>query len=145
MEQPPRSPLEQLISTPQFVLGITQGMLVTLITASYYWWTLSNGYTAEVARILAFIVLVTANATLIFPSRTAQTGWREMFTGLSSVGAFVLGGTMLGLILITSVPVIAEAFTFRPPSVPQWLLAFSIGIAMIFLFEAAKVVLHRRN
>lgn len=145
MAQPPRSPLEQLISTPQFVLGITQGMLVTLITAAYYWWTLSNGSTAEVARILAFIVLVTANATLIFPSRKAQPGWREMFTGLSSVGAFVLGGTLLGLILITSVPVIAEAFIFRPPSLRQWLLAFSIGVAMIFLFEVAKVTLHRRN
>jgi Ca2+-transporting ATPase len=145
MDQPPRSPAESLISARQLVLGLVQGGLVTLIVATYYWWLLAHGSAAEPARALAFVVLVTANAALIFPTRRPQSGWREMFAGLSAVSAWVLGGTLLGLAIITGVPAIAAAFTFRPPSLPQGLLAFGIGAGMLCLFEAAKMVMHQRR
>lgn len=145
MQQSPRSPAESLISVPQFALSLAQGTLVTLASGATYWWSLSNNAMAEEARTLAFIVLVTANAALIFPSRSPQPGWREMFGGLSAVGTSVLAGTLLALIIITGVPAIAEAFAFRPPSFQQWFTAFSFGAAMLFLFEAGKVALRKRN
>lgn len=145
MKQPPRSPAEPLVSVPQFALSLAQGTLVTLAAGTTYWWYLSNNAMAEEARALAFIVLVTANAVLIFPSRSPQPGWREMFAGLPKAGTSVLVGTLVGLIIITGVPFIAESFAFRPPSFQHWFTAFSIGIAMLFLFEAGKVALRKRN
>ncbi|MGC2165119.1 MAG: cation-translocating P-type ATPase [Gallionella sp.] len=145
MQQPPRSHAEALVSLPQFALSLAQGTLVTLAAGTTYWWFLSNNAMAEEARALAFIVLVAANAALIFPSRSPQPGWREMFAGLSSVGTWVLAGTLLGLIVITSVPIIAEPFSFKAPSIQHWLIAFSCGAGMLILFEAGKVALSKRN
>ena len=68
-----------------------------------------------------------------------------MFRNLSAVGVSVLAGTLVGLTIITGVPAVAAAFAFRPPSVQQWLLAFSLGVIMLLLFEAAKFVLRKHH
>jgi Ca2+-transporting ATPase len=143
MKQPPRSAAEHLISARQFILSLAQGTLVTLAVAAFYVLALSAG-TAE-ARTLAFIVLVTANAALILPSRSPDSGWRRTFAGLPPVAAWVLGGTFLGLAIITGIPAIADGFAFQPPSLLNWLTAFIAGAGMLLLFELSKVVLRRRR
>jgi len=145
MEQPPRSPAESLVSTPQFLVSLGQGALITAVVAAYYWWLLSTGVLVEVARALAFTLLVTANAVLILPSRAPQPGWREMLVGLPAVGAWVLAGTLGGLAMVTGIPSIAEAFAFRAPTLPQWLLAFMIGIGTTLLIEAGKMLVYRNS
>jgi P-type Ca2+ transporter type 2C len=145
MHQPPRSHAEPLVSVSHLALSLAQGALVTLAVAAFYWWVLSRGVIAEEARASAFVVLVTANAVLILPSRSLQPGWRAMFGNLSAVGVSVLAGTLVAMTIITGVPAVAEAFAFRPPSVQQWLLAFSIGASMLLLFEAAKVALRKHH
>lgn len=143
MAQPPRSKVESLVSKGHIVLSLAQGTLIALASASFYWWLLLTGNTVEVARTLAFIVLVTANAALVFPSRSPRLGWATMFSGLSVAGTWVLIGTMLGLALVTSLPVLARAFTFQPPSPYQWLSAFIVGVGMLLLFETVKITYTR--
>jgi Ca2+-transporting ATPase len=143
MEQPPRSAAEHLISTRQFILSLAQGTMVTLAVAAFYVLALSAG-TAE-ARALAFIVLVTANAALILPSRSPDSGWRRTFAGLPPVAGWVLGGTFLGLAIITGIPAIADGFAFQPPSLLNWLTAFIAGAGMLLLFELSKVALGRHR
>ena len=141
MAQPPRATSEHLVSTRQLILSLLQGSLVTLAVVAFYLWVLSSGTNAEGARALAFVLLVTANAALILPSRSPDSDWRQMFTGLTPVAAWVLGGTILGLALITGVPAIAAAFTFQAPTLLQWLTAFIMGVAMLILFETGKALL----
>ncbi len=145
MQQPPRSAAEALVSMRQFLLSLTQGILVTLVVAAYYGWLLTTSTGTEAARALAFVVMVTANAALILPTRSAQPGWHEMFAGLTTVSLCVLGATLLALAVITGVPAVAGAFAFRPPPVQQWLAAFAIGAGMLLLFEAAKTLLPQRG
>jgi Ca2+-transporting ATPase len=141
MNQPPRSCTESLVSGRQIALSLVHGGMVTLVVAFCYGWLVDHGSIAEEARALAFIILVTANAVLIFPTRRPQSGWREMFTGLPSVSAWVLGGTLLSLAAVSGIPVVAEAFTFRPPPLPQAMLAFAIGVALLPLFELGKTAM----
>lgn len=143
MEQPPRSVSEHLVSTRQFVLSLVQGSMVTLAAAAFYFWSLSNGVATDGARALAFIVLVIANAVLIFPSRAPESGWRQMFTGLTPVVPWVLGSTLLGLLLVVCVPVLATAFAFQAPTLSQGTLALGIGVGMLLLFEITKKVVSR--
>ena len=138
MEQPPRSPSEALVSARQLALSLLQGGVVTLAAALCYGWLLAHGQAEGEARTLAFIILVTANAALIFPTRLPQAGWRAMFTGLSPVSAWVLGATLLGLIVIATVPTVADAFRFQPPTLGHGVLAFLVGVGMLPLFELAK-------
>ena len=138
MEQPPRSVTEHLVSTRQLVLSLAQGGLVTLAAATFYFWSLSNGIATDGARALAFIVLVVANAVLIFPSRSPESEWRLMFAGLTPVVPWVLGGTLLCLLLIICVPVLAAAFSFQAPALSHGMLALGIGAGMLCLFQIAK-------
>jgi Ca2+-transporting ATPase len=141
MQQPPRSPGEPLLSVRQLILSLLQGTMTTIAVAALYGWTLSRGSVAEEARTLAFIVLVSANAMLVLPNRSLQMAWREMFTGVPPVAAWVLGGTILGLLVVTCIPAFTGAFAFQPPSVRQWLLSFALGAGMIPLFAAANAIL----
>ena len=141
MEQPPRSVSEHLISPQQLILSLAQGGLVTLAAATFYFWSLSNGVATDGARALAFIVLVVANAALIFPSRSPESGWRPMFTGLTPVVPWVLGGTLSGLLLIICIPVLAAAFAFQVPTLSHGMVALGIGVGMLFLFEITKKAL----
>lgn len=143
MVQPPRSKAESLVSKGHIVLSLAQGTLIALASALFYWRLQQTGSTVEVARTLAFIVLVTANAALVFSSRSPQLGWAAMFSGLSVASMWVLAGTMLGLVLVTSIPVLARAFTFQPPSLYQWLAAFMVGVGMLLLFEIVKIIYTR--
>ena len=126
MEQPPRSVSEHLVSTQQLILSLAQGGLVTLAAATFYFWSLSNGVATDGARALAFVVLVVANAALIFPSRSPESGWRQMFTGLTPVVPWVLGGTLSGLLLIICIPVFAAAFAFQVPTLFLGMVALGI-------------------
>jgi Ca2+-transporting ATPase len=134
MEQPPRSPGEHLIASRHLVRSLLQGGLITLVAAGFYFWVLAGGAQADLARTLAFIVLVTANAALILTLRSPQAGWRDLLAGMSSAGFIVLTGTLLSLVLITNIPAIAEAFAFSPPSIRQWLLAFALGASVLLVF-----------
>jgi Ca2+-transporting ATPase len=138
MEQPPRSVSEHLVSTRQIFLSLAQGSLVTLAAAAFYYWSMLNGFEADRARALAFIVLVVANAVLIFPSRSPEPGWHQISTGLTPIVLWVLGGTMLGLLIIVYVPVISAAFAFQAPTMQQGLVALVSGVGMLFLFEITK-------
>lgn len=143
MEQPPRASTERLVSSHQLILSLAQGMLVTFAVIAFYGWILSAGTVSEEARALAYILLVAANAALLFPSRSPDPGWRQLFSDLSPVTAWVLGGTFLALIVITGVPSIASAFAFQPPPLYPWLIAFALGAGMLLFFEAGKLGLRK--
>ena len=142
MEQPPRSVSEHLVSSRQLVLSLVQGCLVTLAASGFYFWCLSTGIATDGARALAFIVLIVANAVLIFPSRSPESGWRQMLAGLTPVVPWVLGGTLMGLLLIICVPAIAAAFAFQTPTIQQSLVALGAGVGMVILFEITKEALN---
>ncbi|MDA3876224.1 MAG: cation-translocating P-type ATPase [Halothiobacillus sp.] len=144
MEQPPRPSSEPLISGRHLLLSIVQGGMTTAAALAFYSWALSIGIVTESARALAFIVVVVANATLIFSARSARPGWRGLFAGLSPIGLWVLGGTLLGLILITEVPGLAGAFAFQPPPSGLAFTAAVLGVSLLILFEASKIILRRR-
>lgn len=144
MERPPRSSSEHLISGQQLVVSLVQGSLVTVVVGAFYMWTLRSGMNAEGARALAFIALVVANASLIFPSRSPDSGWRQLFTGLTPVVGWVIFGTLSGLVSISFIPLISKAFAFQPPSALQGLVAFIVGAGMLLLFQIAKTSLRRR-
>ncbi len=140
MMQPPRSKKEPLVSSGHILMSMVQGTLITIVAALFYWWHLSRGEAVEIASALAFVVLVSGNAVLVLSSRSMQAGWGAMFENIPKVGLSVLVVTIAGLVVVTSVPAIASAFTFRTPSLFQWLVAFLVGAGLLILFELVKKV-----
>ena len=65
-----------------------------------------------------------------------------MLAGLTPVVPWVLGGTLMGLLLIICVPAIAAAFAFQTPTIQQSLVALGAGVGMVILFEITKEALN---
>ena len=138
MRRPPRSPRERLVAMHHIALSLIQGALSTLVVMLLYWAALRHGIATAEARSIAFVALIAANSVLIFSSRSASAGFMQTLSGINPASRWVLGGTMLGLIAITCVPLLAEPFGFAPTGWKLWLAAFGTGAASFVLFETAK-------
>jgi P-type Ca2+ transporter type 2C len=141
MARPPRRSAEALLPRQQVLLSLLQGGLVTALSVGLYVWTLGLNLAAGTANTVAFIALVTANAALILPSRSAHGGWRSLWQGLTPVSAWVLGGTLLALGLVTMVAPLSRAFGFAPLAPAVWLAALAAGLALTAGFQLAKGLL----
>ena len=143
MHRPPRRADEPLLRGRHILLSLVQGSMVTAAVVGLYAWLLSEAAHAPIASTAAFVLLVTANAALILPSRSLQGGWRNLWAGLTPVSLWVLCGTLVALASITTMPWLAKAFRFPPLSPWQWILAAGAGAALVLVFEAIQRALLR--
>ena len=143
MAQAPRQTGEPLIFRQHVLEALLQGSWVVLLVMGLDVWLLAHGSTAGEARTASFVAMVTANAALIFPTRSRSGGWGQLFTGLSATPLWVLGATLTALVLVTGVPAFADGFDFMPLPPQLWLLAFGAGLALLPVFQLTKLALHR--
>jgi len=145
MNQPPRPMHQPLVSGRHMAQGLLQGGLLTLALMGLYAGLLAQEWQTEQARSALFVMLVTANAALILPSRQGNSNWQGMFTGLPRVTLWVMVGTLLALLLVTTWPALARGFRFAPLSAAQWLTAFGLGVLMLLPFYGVRRVFLQRS
>jgi Ca2+-transporting ATPase len=138
MGEPPRGTSEPLVSSQLVGLSLMQGGLVTAAVMAVYVWLLNSGLATTVSSNMAFVVLVAANAALILPSRSRQTNWRSLWAGLTPISLWVLGGTLLALTAISTVPMLAQGFGFGALTVGQWALAMATGLGLVIPLQLLK-------
>jgi Ca2+-transporting ATPase len=145
MAQPPRPAGDPLLPTALVWQSLLQGGLVTAMVVGLYAGLLASDLPSGMASTAAFVALVTANAALILPSRSARNDWGSLASGLTRVSRWVLAGTLLALVAVTTVPVLARGFGFLPLEPLHWLAAMAAGVAMLPLLHGSKVLLSRRT
>ncbi len=144
MDQPPRPSGDALLTTTHVTQSLLQGGLVTAMVVGVYAVLLRFGMPGGTASTAAFVALVSANAALILPSRTARTDWRSLGAGLTPVSRWVLACTLLALLAVTAIPWLARNFGFLSLTPLQWLAALAAGLSMVPLLHLSKVLLMRR-
>ena len=144
MEQSPRRLGEPLLPTKKIMESLIYGGIITAAVLSLYAWLLLASMPAAKASTATFIVLITANAMLILPSRSAQTSWRSLWAGLPVISIWALSASLLALIIITKLPVVAEAFRFGKLSNIAWLMYFGMGVSLLFVLQILKMIIGRR-
>lgn len=145
MHQPPRPSGVALLTTTHVTQSLLQGGLVTAMVVGVYAALLRLGMPVGMASTAAFVALVSANAALILPSRTARTDWCSLGAGLTPVSRWVLACTLLALLAVTAIPWLARNFGFLPLTPLQWLAALAAGLSMVPLLHLSKVLLMRRT
>ncbi len=140
MNRPPRQSDEALLSAQHIFRGLAYGSFTTAVIFGIYAWLLSQEIAAATAATAAFVILVTANAALIMPSRSARTEWQRLWYSLTPTSLWVLGITLLALAAITSIPVLAQPFRFASMSVQAWLASFLIGLFLLPCFQVIKKI-----
>ncbi|WP_291011369.1 cation-translocating P-type ATPase [Hydrogenophaga sp.] len=143
MERPPRRTSEPLLSISHVGLSLLQGGLATAAVVGLYAGLLSQGLDAGMASTAAFVVLVSANAVLILPSRSSQMRWKTLLSGLTSTSVWVLIGTLLALAAVTNLPPVARAFGFAVLAPGHWLAALAAGCSLLLLYQVSKVLMAR--
>jgi Ca2+-transporting ATPase len=138
MNQPPRSPQERLVGTTHLLLSVIQGLLTTIAVTGIYSWQLVAGVPLNEARAVAFVTLVVANTMLILSCRSRTSSMAGLLSGLSPVGARVIGGTLLGVTVIAGIPVVSTVFAFEPPTLILWVMSFFFGALLVIPYEYAK-------
>jgi Ca2+-transporting ATPase len=140
MSQPPRQAGAALLTTALVTQSLLQGGLVTAMVVGMFAGLLGLGTPAGTAGTAAFVALVSANAALILPSRTARTDWHSLAAGLTPASRWVLGCTLLALLAVTAIPWLARNFGFLPLAPSQWSAALAAGLAMVPLLHMSKVL-----
>ncbi len=138
MEGPPRAQGEPLVSARQLVACVLLGIVATAMASAPYLWAMARGMAPDAARAMAFIALIGTNGALILSSRSPRPGLRALFSGFPKAGVWVLAGTLAGLLLVTTVPQLAEIFAFKTLSWAYWLAAFAVGVGALIPLELLK-------
>ena len=144
MAQPPRPANAPLLTTALVAQSLLQGGLVTAMVVAVYAGLLVLDIPAGMARTAAFIALVTGNAALILPSRSAATGWRSLLAGLTPVSRWVLACTLAALWAVTTIGPLARGFGFMPLAPLHWLAALAAGVSLLPLFQLGKRLVANR-
>lgn len=141
MERPPRLSEESLLSVRSLWLCVVQGLVASSAVMAIYALSLAQGMASEIARTVAFVVLVAANIALVLSSRSGQSSWRSLTRALTRTSLWVLSLTVLALLVVTMIPSIATSFGFAPLALGLWLMAFAGGILLVLPFQLCKWLL----
>jgi Ca2+-transporting ATPase len=141
MQVAPRPAEEPLLETKHALLAISCGLLTTVFVFAAYASLQQQTMAPAAAGTTAFILLVCVNALLILPLRSPGADWRGLFRRLPATSLWVLGATLAGLVMVTSVPSVARAFGFETLHIGQWLLTATAALATLPAFQALRLLL----
>jgi Ca2+-transporting ATPase len=140
MSSPPRSTRETLLSRRQVLHSLVYGSLTTLAVFLLYQQMLGL-FDPGIARAVAFVMLVTANAALILPARQADRSGKRILSQVTPTTVWVVAVTATALWLVTCWAPLAAAFRFESLSTMLWMIGVAGGLAMLPVFELTKYLI----
>jgi P-type Ca2+ transporter type 2C len=145
MNRPPRDSKQHLFSRTTLGISLLQGAIALAVTFTVYWISLHILQMPEKElRAITYITLIFSNLFLILSNRS----WTEtLFTSFRSRNRalnWVIGGAVLFLALILTVPFLRNLFSFDALSIME--VAISLGAALMSVawFEIYKLVKYHR-
>lgn len=139
MKRPPRDPREPLFSRHALWFGALQGIGMLAMVLGIFLLAQIQHVDEPTTRAMAFTTLVIANLGLILANLSHS---RLIVATLRRPNAalwWVVGGTVLLLILVLSIPVVRDLFAFSLPSPLELLWSLIAGVISLLWFEALKV------
>jgi len=140
MIRPPRDPRERLFGLRSVSISLLQGASVLAIVLGVFLITRYLGHSENNARGLTFAALVVANLALILTNRSWS---RTILATLKEPNAalwWVVGGAVVFLGLVLSVPVLQNLFHFAPLHGLDLAVCLLAGAVSILWFEILKLV-----
>ena len=147
MDRPPRDARESILSAGAQLQIAWQGAVMTVTALGLYYGIapLIAGTTASQARTMLFSTLVLTQLLHAFDFRsTSSTVW-----SLRSLEnrwlVFSLGGSMALQAAIIYLPALSGIFRTAPLSAMQWIAVLGVGVVVVVVMDAAKMLLARRT
>jgi Ca2+-transporting ATPase len=144
MQRPPRKISEPLFGRQMVFNGLIQGLSVLLVVALIYSLSLSQGFSAEKARWLAFVALVVGNLGLIFTNRSWTRSIIATLRIPNKALWWVTGGALGFLILVSVIPFFRSLFGFATQSTWELAACLGAGVVSILVSECVKLPVFQR-
>jgi Ca2+-transporting ATPase len=138
MRKPPRPRDASLFDRATVVLGCVQGTVVLAALLAVYGVALHRGQSTEVARALAFAVMVFASLSLIIASRSRSPQLVALLRPANPALWWIVGGTVVMLALVLFVPLLRDLFKFGHLHADDLAIAASAGLGCLVVAQWVK-------
>lgn len=139
MSRPPRSVKQKFFGGNKIFISCMQGLAILLMVLGIYFVGLQLGYSAEVVRTMSFTALIVANIMTILTNRSWESNLFQIIATPNSSVKWILGGTIVFLVAVLTVPFLQDLFKFAPISALQILTSVVVGLLTIVWFEVYKM------
>lgn len=145
MKRPPRNPAEPMFSPAMLIWGLIQGSIALALLAAVYVVKINAGVPELEVRALIFFGLIAQLIALILVNRSFRASLRHaVFRNNRALGYVLLAiSTVTALVLL--VPKAQELLKFGAITLSDMLLALSLGIALLLILEACKLLINRQR
>lgn len=144
MTRPPRPVSEPLLPGRLIGWGLLQGVTAFVLVAGIYLVALDRGLAENEVRALTFFSLVMAIVGLILLNRSFSASLLTALKRPNRALVLVFTAVLLMLGATLAWPFTRELFRFGPLHPDDLALAFSAGVLLLLLLEAAKGFYRRR-
>jgi Ca2+-transporting ATPase len=144
MDSPPRGVGEPLFGRGVLTIAVLQGLSVFAAAFAVYLWAVLTDRPDDVVRSVTFAALVIGNLALILVNRSWRLPvWRTFRKRRNGTLKWILGGAVVLLVALLSVPWLRHAFNFGAITVADWFVVLAAGFAGVAWFEIYKAVAAR--
>ncbi len=145
MKRPPHNPQEPMFGKRALLLAVLQGIGVLVMALLVFLVAQYRHLDEPTMRALTFTTLVIANLGLILANRSQSRLILGTLRTHNTPLWWVVGGTILLLGLVLSVPGVRDLFDFSPPTPLELAICLAAGIASFLWFDVLKVVTRKRD
>lgn len=143
MSRPPRSVHQKFFGGSKIFLSVMQGFAILLLVLGVYFVGLQLGYSANVVRAMSFTTLIVSNILTILTNRSWENPMFRILATPNSSVKWIVGGTIVFLVAVLTVPFLQGLFKFATLTVAQAACSVGVGLLSVLWFEIYKVVKHR--
>jgi len=145
MNRPPRSVKQKFFGGNKIFMSCMQGLGILLLVLGVYWVGLRLEYSAEVVRTMCFTTLIVSNILTILTNRSWENNLFQILATPNTSVKWIVGGTILFLIAVLSIPFLHGLFKFAPLSALQIVTSVGVGCLSIIWFEIYKMISKKRK
>lgn len=139
MEEPPRAIDAPVFSWRDFVMAISQGLVLLGMVLAVYLGSMAWGVGDATVRSMTFVTLVMGNIALLLANRSRHvSALRALVTRRSPALIAIIGLAVGLLVLLIGVPPVRDALGLGALTPGQWAIAVIAGLSSIAWFEAYR-------
>jgi Ca2+-transporting ATPase len=140
MEQPPRPVGASMFDRRVLGIAVAQGLSVLAAVLGVYLWGVLGGRSDDDVRSLTFATLLLGNLGLILVNRSWRLAvWRTFRERRNPTVGWILGGALVVLVVLLTVPVLRDIFGFGAISLGDAAVVAVAAAAGVTWFELAKL------
>ncbi len=145
MNRPPKAIEEPFFGARKILVSCSQGLGILAVALLVYFIGLRLGYSENEVRTLTFVSLIASNIAVILSNRSWTSNIFKIIITPNKSVKWVIGGAIVFLVLILTVPFLTSLFQFERISFTEVVISALAGLLSITGFELYKLIKRKES